>query len=53
LLPRIRFRDDDADGVLIKSLEAAFALKVFEVAADRPSPQNTFVGWDSGAKMGT
>ena len=35
LLPRIGLRDDNADRVLIESFEAAFALKVFEVAADR------------------
>ncbi len=35
LLPRIGLRDNQAHCVLIESFEAAFALKVFEVAADR------------------
>jgi hypothetical protein len=35
LFSRIGFRDDNADGVLIEALEAAFALQVFQVAANR------------------
>jgi hypothetical protein len=38
--------------VLIKPFETAFALQILQVTADRPSPQNAFVGWDSGVKMG-
>jgi len=34
LLPRIGLGDDDADGVLIKAFETAFALEVFQMAAD-------------------
>jgi len=30
--------------MLIESFEAAFALKVFEMTHDRPSPQNAFIG---------
>jgi len=37
LFPRIVLGDDDADGVLIKSLEGGFALQVFEVTANRAS----------------
>jgi hypothetical protein len=56
----------DADRVLIKSREPAFALQVLQVAAnravahkfqesmthDRPSPQNAFVGWGFGRRNG-
>jgi hypothetical protein len=38
--------------VLIEALEATFALQILQMIADRPSPQNAFVGWDSGVKMG-
>jgi hypothetical protein len=44
LLPRIGFWDDDADRVLIESLEAAFAPRILQVTHDRSSPQNAFVG---------
>jgi hypothetical protein len=40
LYARIGLRDNDADGVLVKAFEAAFALQVFEMTHDRPSPQN-------------
>src|SRR4029077_1469745 len=36
LFARIGQLDDDADGLLVETLEAAFALQVFEVASDRP-----------------
>jgi hypothetical protein len=52
LFSRVRLGDDDADGVLMKSFETAFALQILQLTADRPSPQNAFVGWDSGVKMG-
>src|SRR5438067_10908035 len=42
LFPRIGFRDDDADGVLIEAFEAAFPLEVLQVAADR-APAREFV----------
>src|SRR5581483_6279634 len=35
LFPRIRGGDDGADGFLVETLEAALALQVFEVAAER------------------
>jgi hypothetical protein len=35
LLSGISLRDDDADGVLIEAFETAFALEIFQVAADR------------------
>jgi hypothetical protein len=35
LFSRVRLSDDDADGVLVETFEAAFALEIFEVAADR------------------
>jgi hypothetical protein len=44
LFSRIGFRDNQANRVLIKSLETAFALQILQVTADRPSPQNAFVG---------
>ena len=44
LLPRIGFRDNQADGVLIESLEPAFALQILQMTRDR-------VGWDSGVAM--
>jgi hypothetical protein len=43
-----RFRDDDADGVLLESFETTFALQILQVTADRPSPQIAFVGWGFG-----
>jgi hypothetical protein len=52
LLPRIGFRDNQADGVLIKSLETAFALQILQMTHDRPSPQNAFVGWGFGRRNG-
>jgi hypothetical protein len=52
LLPRISFGDDDADGVLIEPFETAFALQILQVTADRPSPQNAFVGWGFGRRNG-
>jgi len=52
LFPWIGLRDNNTDRVLIESFEAAFALQILQVTADRPSPQNAFVGWDSGVKMG-
>src|SRR4030081_2074174 len=33
---RIGRLDDHADGLLVETFEAAFALQVFEVASDRP-----------------
>src|SRR3954454_13235679 len=36
LFARISQLDDDADRLLVETLEAAFALQVFEVTADRP-----------------
>src|SRR4051812_31337597 len=36
LLARISQLDDDADGLLVETLEAAFALQVFQVTSDRP-----------------
>jgi hypothetical protein len=51
LFPRIGLGDDDADGVLIEAFETAFALQILQMTHDRPSPQNAFVGWDSGVKM--
>src|SRR6185295_19533306 len=36
LFARIGQLDDDADRLLVETLEAAFALQVFEVTADRP-----------------
>src|SRR4051812_195736 len=36
LLARISQLDDDADRLLVETLEAAFALQVFEVTSDRP-----------------
>jgi hypothetical protein len=39
--------------VLIEAFEAAFALEVFEVAANCAFAKNAFVGWDSGVEMGT
>jgi hypothetical protein len=51
LLPRISLRDDDTDGVLVEAFEAAFPLQILPVTADRPSPQNAFVGWASGRKI--
>jgi hypothetical protein len=53
LLPRIGFRANQADRVLIESFEAAFALQILQMTHDRPSPQNAFVGWGSGVKLGT
>src|SRR5947208_14926789 len=35
LLARISQLDDDADRLLVKTLEAAFALQVFQVTSDR------------------
>ena len=35
LLPRIGLGNDQADGVLVKTLEPAFALQVFQVTANR------------------
>jgi hypothetical protein len=52
LLPRIGFRDNQANRVLIKSLETAFALQILQMTHDRPSPQNAFVEWGFGRKMG-
>jgi hypothetical protein len=52
LFSRIGFGDDDADGVLIKSLETAFALQILQMTHDRPSPQNAFVGWGFGRRNG-
>src|SRR4051812_38872710 len=36
LLARIGRLDDDADRLLVETLEAAFALQVFQVTSDRP-----------------
>src|SRR4051812_4263917 len=36
LLARISQLDDDADRLLVETLEAAFALQVFQVTSDRP-----------------
>src|SRR5256885_13138775 len=36
LFARIGRLDDHADGLLVETFEAAFALQVFEVASDRP-----------------
>src|SRR5947207_12959697 len=36
LLARIGQLDDDADRLLVETLEAAFALQVFQVTSDRP-----------------
>src|SRR4051795_6011006 len=36
LFARIGQLDDDADRLLVKTLEAAFALQVFQVTSDRP-----------------
>jgi hypothetical protein len=44
LFPRIGFRDNQADRVLIESFEAAFALQILQMTHDRPSPLNAFVG---------
>ena len=49
---RIRFGNDDANRVLIKSLETAFALQILQRTHDRPSPQNAFVGWGFGRRNG-
>jgi hypothetical protein len=35
LFSRIGFGNDDADGVLTEAFETAFALQIFEVAANR------------------
>jgi hypothetical protein len=52
LFPRIGFRDNQANRVLIKSLETAFALQILQMTHDRPSPQNGFVGWGFGRRNG-
>jgi hypothetical protein len=52
LFPRIGFRDNQADRVLIESFEAAFALQILQMTHDRPSPQNAFVGWGFGRRNG-
>jgi hypothetical protein len=52
LFPRIGFRDNQANRVLIKSLETAFALQILQMTHDRPSPQNAFVGWGFGRRNG-
>jgi hypothetical protein len=52
LFPRIGFRDDQTNRVLIESLETAFALQILQVTHDRPSPQNAFVGWGFGRRNG-
>jgi hypothetical protein len=52
LVPRIGFRDNQANRVLIKSLETAFALQILQMTDDRPSPQNAFVGWGFGRRNG-
>ncbi len=36
LFARIGRLDDDADGLLVETFEAAFALQVFQVTSDRP-----------------
>src|SRR6202011_3124593 len=36
LFARVSQLDDDADRLLVETLEAAFALQVFEVTSDRP-----------------
>jgi hypothetical protein len=51
LLPRIGFRDNQADRVLIESFEAAFALQILQMPHDRPSPQNAFIGWGFERKI--
>jgi hypothetical protein len=38
LFSRIRFRDNQAHGVLIESFETAFALQILQITHDRPSP---------------
>jgi hypothetical protein len=52
LLPRIGFRDNQANRVLVKSLETAFALQILQMTHDRPSPQNAFVGSGFGRRNG-
>jgi hypothetical protein len=43
---------NQADGVLIKAFESAFALQILQMTHDRPSPQNAFVGWGFGVELG-
>jgi hypothetical protein len=52
LHPWIGRADDDADRLLIETFEATLALQILQMTHDRPSPQNAFVGWDSGVEMG-
>jgi hypothetical protein len=52
LLSRIGFGDDDADGVLVESFEAAFALQILQMTHDRPSPTKCFCRMAFGRKNG-
>jgi hypothetical protein len=51
LFPRIGFRDNQANRVLIKSLETAFALQMLPMTHDRPSRQNGFVASGFGRRI--
>jgi hypothetical protein len=51
LHPWIGRADDDADRLLIETLEATLALQILQMTHDRPSPQNAFIGWEFERKI--